>query len=146
MSWKLSLAKTGLLQKSANAANQKLSAQSSQPVPLPSQQTLSLIKDLNMKLDLIDHAQANKFVVSEKIVNEIISKKMPDIKITEIFYQNDATAGKKVSINGLAVNRERLLLFRQILEADPLFEKVDLPISNFIKGSNLQFSLSLKSS
>jgi hypothetical protein len=69
---------------------------------------------------------------------------MPDIKITQILYDNTVAKGdKKVNIQGTAPSRERLLIFRQALEGNPAFKKVDLPISNFVKGSNIQFSLSL---
>ena len=58
-------------------------------------------------------------------------------------YENDATKGKKVTVLGIAPSRELLLLFRRALEDDVAFKKVDLPISNFVKGSNIEFSLSL---
>jgi len=72
----------------------------------------------------------------------VISKKMTDIKINQILYKNEP-AGKSIGVRGIAPNRERLLLFRRALEEDPLFKKVDLPISNFTKGLNIQFYLSL---
>ena len=117
--------------------------QKSEPVPLPDQQTLLAIKDLNNKLTLIENAQNNKFVISEKVINAIILKKIPKIKITDISYENDSLKGKKISIQGNAPSREILLLFRQALEDSVAFKQVDLPISNFVKGSNIQFYLSL---
>ena len=68
---------------------------------------------------------------------------MSDIQITRIAFENSPVSGKQVDLSGLAPSRERLLLFRQALENDTAFQKVDLPISNFVKGSNIQFSLSL---
>ena len=75
--------------------------------------------------------------------NEILLKKSPNIKITRISYKDDLKTGKKIDIEGLAPNREVLLLFRRALEDSTVFSKVDLPISNFIKGSNIKFHLSL---
>ena len=126
-----------------NIVNAKLEMQKSEPVPLPDQQTLLAIKDLNNKLTLIENAQNNKFVISEKVINAIILKKIPKIKITDISYENDSLKGKKISIQGNAPSREILLLFRQALEDSVAFKQVDLPISNFVKGSNIQFYLSL---
>lgn len=123
--------------------NTKLEIQKSEPVPIIDQQTLLVIKDLNNKLDLIEKAENNKFTISEKVVNAVISKKMPNIKITDISYENDSLNGKKVSIQGTAPSREVLLSFRQAFEDDNTFKQVDLPISNFVKGSNIQFYLSL---
>ncbi len=121
----------------------KLEAQKEEPMHVLDQQTLATVSDLNNKLNLIEKSQDNKFLVSQKIVNEILAGKMSDIKITQINYQNEAVKGKFVNINGTAPSRERLLLFRKMLEDNPAFQKVDLPVSNFLKGSNIRFFLSL---
>ena len=114
-----------------------------EPVPLIDQNSLAIMEDLDNKLGLIDNAEKNKYLISQKIINEIVLQKMPDIKINQISYDNSTAAGKKISIHGIASNRERLLLFRRALEDDIAFKKVDLPISNFVKGSNIEFSLNL---
>ncbi len=68
---------------------------------------------------------------------------MSDIKITKISYQADKAKGGTVSIAGTAPSRDRLLLFKKALDDDNNFTKVDLPISNFVKGSDIQFNLTL---
>ena len=85
----------------------------------------------------------NRYLISEKVIKEVVSRKIPGIEITHIFYENSPINGKKISISGLASSRERLLLFRQSFENYTIFKKVDLPISNFVKGSNIQFNLNL---
>jgi len=117
--------------------------QQNEPVPLPDQKTMATVQDLNNKLDLVEKNKSNKYIVSQKIINEIILEKMPDIKVTTISYQSDGPKGKTVKISGLAKSRERLLLFRKALEDNTAFKTVDLPISNFVKGSDIQFYLSL---
>lgn len=126
-----------------NFFSEKFTLQENEPIPSLDQDTLSIIKDLKSKLSLIENTRKNEFVFSQKIINEILLKKMNSIKITEIFYENEKEGGKKVNIAGLAPNREVLLLFRQTLEENPAFSKVDLPISNFVKGSNIRFNLTL---
>jgi hypothetical protein len=127
--------------------NSKLEIQKSEPVPSIDQKTLIVIKDLNYKLDLIENAEKNKFTISEKIINAIISKKIPGIEITSIAYEGDlpnsGKTDKKVGIQGNAPSREVLLSFRQALEDGAIFKQVDLPISNFVKGSDIKFYLSL---
>lgn len=127
--------------------NTKLEIQKNEPVPLPEAQTVATIKDLNDKLTLIEKKENKEFVVSQKVINAVILKKMPSIKITDISYQNspsnDPAQGGKISIQGTAPSREVLLLFRQALEDDTTFKSVNLPISNFVKGSDIQFYLSL---
>ncbi|KKT01099.1 MAG: hypothetical protein UV76_C0002G0012 [Candidatus Nomurabacteria bacterium GW2011_GWA2_43_15] len=117
--------------------------QKKEPMPLVDQDSLTSVEDLNSKLSTIENAEKNKYLVSQKVINEIIFQKMPDIKISQIFYENNVLNGKKINIRGLAPSRERLLLFRRALEDDITFKKVDLPISNFVKGSNIEFYLSI---
>jgi len=121
----------------------KLELQNSEPIPLLDQDTLAVIKDLKNKLNLIENIQQNKTTFSQKVINEILLKKMPNIKITEIYYENNPQTGEKININGRASSREVLLSFRRALEDNLSFSKVDLPISNFVKGSNIKFYLSL---
>ena len=126
-----------------NTVNTELEAQKAEPIPSPDQQTLSTINDLNSKLTVVENAEKNKFSVSEKVIDDIIAVKMPDIRITQFLYNDDPMSGKKISLQGTAPSREVLLLFSQALQDSPNFKNVDLPISNFVKGSNIQFSLSL---
>ena len=123
--------------------NTKLENQKREPLPLLGEQALAEIKDINNKLDLVDNAEKNKFPLSVRVINSIILGKRSDIKITQIVYENNPISGKKISITGTAPSREVLLLFRQALEDNSTFKNVDLPISNFVKGSNIQFNLSL---
>lgn len=130
-----------LLQK--NSANQKLLEEKNKPILSLNKEIPEFIKNMNNKLSLIEKTKKDKFLVSERVINEIISKKMSDIKINQFTYKNDILHNKIISITGTAKSRERLLLFRNTLENDPLFSKIDLPISNFVKGSNIHFSLTL---
>lgn len=126
-----------------NLADEKLEAQRALPMPEFNQDTLAIIQDLNTKMSLIEKANLNKFIVSERVIDSIITKKTPDIKITNITYATTVDAGKTIRIEGFAPSREKLLSFRLSLEKDPNFKSVDLPISNFIKGENIQFNLNL---
>ena len=126
-----------------NVVNTKLKLQENESIPILDQNTLMVVKDLENKLSLVENDRKNKFIFSTKVINEIILKKIPNIKITEIFYQNDPQTGKKINVSGKASSREILLSFRRALEDDPAFSKVDLPISNFVKGSDIKFYLSL---
>jgi hypothetical protein len=123
--------------------NTKLENQKLEPLPLLGEQSLAEIKDINKKLDLIDNAEKNKFILSVRVINSIILGKRPDIKITQIVYENNPISGKKISVTGTAPSREVLFLFRQSLQDNSTFKNVDLPISNFVKGSNIQFNLNL---
>lgn len=124
-------------------ANNKLTEQRKAPLPNFDRDALVTVQDLNSKFKLLEVAQANRFVVTERIIKEIIYKKMPEIKLTQIAYSSENPKEKIVSVRGFAPSREGLLAFRFMLENNPNFKNVDLPISNFIKGSNIQFFLTL---
>lgn len=129
-----------------NIASEKLKILESEPLPEVDQEILKIMDDIKAKLNLVEKIERDNFFVSEQIIKEIISKKTKDIKITKISYDTNSTKGKSVYINGTAPSREELLNFRRILETSPSFKEVDLPISNFIKGTNIEFSLTLISS
>lgn len=126
-----------------NIADTKLATQKNEPVPILDQNTSLAIADLDVKLGMVEKLQGDKFLVSERVISEILESKISDVKISRISYESDVVKGKKIGIDGEAPSRERLLLFRQALEDNQAFQSVDLPISNFVKGSNIQFHLNL---
>ena len=123
--------------------NTKLEIQKQVPIPTSGEQSLAIIKDVNTKLGLIENAENNEFSISQKVIKAIVLDKTPNIKIVQILYENDPILGKKISILGTASSRETLLAFEEALEEDGAFKNVDLPISNFVKESNIQFNLNL---
>ena len=125
-------------------ANNKLESQKEERLPVFDDATRASTTDLNKKLDSIEAAQKNDFPVSSKVIDAVLGKKLPGMKITQISYTHDATKGKTIDIRGTAPSREVLLQFRQAFEGDNAFSSVNLPISNFVKGSNIEFILSVK--
>ena len=86
---------------------------------------------------------SDDFLVSERVIDEILSKKTRDIKINKITYVGEPSGDKEVYIKGKADSRESLLDFKITLERDPSWKEVDLPVSNFVSGSDISFSLTL---
>lgn len=125
------------------STNKELDAQKNEIMPEIDQKALVSIKDLDAKLSLLNEARKNDYTFSQKVINEIVSQKISGIKINKFFYENNSLEGKKVNITGIAQSREQLLLFRQNLESDLMFKDVNLPISNFVKGRNIEFNLNL---
>lgn len=123
--------------------NSKLEIQKNEPLPQGGEQAMASIKDINKKISLIENSEKSVLLPSVSVINAILLKKRTDIKITQILYESNDIKGKKITITGTAPSREVLLLFRIALEDSASFKKVDLPISNFVKGSNIQFYLSL---
>jgi hypothetical protein len=124
-------------------AKSRLEVQKSETIPQLDKDTVSLIKEIDGKMKTVENSIKNKFLVSQEVISQVVSSKMSDIKITKISFEEDINTGRKVSIYGTAPSRERLLLFRRALEENPNFSDVNLPVSNFIKGENIEFYLSL---
>ncbi len=121
----------------------KLASELSIPPSSTDQETMAEYSDLRAKLSLMEKTKADKFVVSERVVNPLLLKKISGIRINKIFYEEDPAGKRKASLNGRAGSRETLLLFKKILEDSGAFQKVDLPVSNFVQGSNIGFYLNL---
>ncbi len=127
-----------------NLTVDKLEELTKEEVPTIDQATERVIADLNHKLSVVENARLNNFFVSENVINAIILRKLRDIKIYQISYNTQIDSGAEIIIRGMAPSRERLLLFRRALEDSSAFKEVDLPISNFVRGSNIEFSINLK--
>ena len=107
------------------------------------QENKNAVECLESKITLIKQARDNKFLVSAKVVDNLLNKKINGILINEINYTKDPNKGNLINIRGKASSRERLLTFKNSLASDPNFKNVDLPISNFIKSTDIEFSLVL---
>lgn len=125
--------------------SKKLEIQKNEIMPEIDQKAQVALKELNTRLLLLEKSRKNNYIFSQKVINEIISKKVLGIKINKIYYENNSLGEKKISINGIAQNREQLLLFRQAFEDSDSFQNINLPISNFVKGKDIQFNLNLAS-
>jgi len=128
-----------------NSINTSLALQESTLISFTDKKVESTQKELDRKISLVKNTEGNKNIFSQKIINEVVLDKTSSIKITEINYKEDLKNGNKIEVRGRAKNRETLLAFRRILEDNAAFSKVDLPISNFIKDTNIMFSLILTS-
>ncbi len=112
----------------------------------------SIIKDINTKLSIFSDPNS-KFIFSEDAVLPVITRKNKDISITNIGFsltkdpkQKDSPTVKlpdlkNIIVNGTAKNREALLLFERELKKETQFTGVNVPISNFVEGSNISFSI-----
>ncbi|MFA6257190.1 MAG: hypothetical protein WCT29_02565 [Candidatus Paceibacterota bacterium] len=126
-----------------NIASTSLETQKNEPATNEDKSLSTAVADLKKKLTIVENSRKDRYEVSRKVINEVTLRKMPDIKITHIIYERDTDTGPQVNVLGVAPSRERLLLFRRALEDAGTWKVVDLPISNFVKGSNIEFHLTL---
>ena len=62
------------------------------------------------------------------------------MKINSIFYDREQKEGR-ISLSGISENRETLLSFLQSLEGENMFDSVELPISSFVEGEDIEFTI-----
>ncbi len=101
----------------------------------------STINDINTKIKLLNTTLEYPKVIP--IINKLISYKNKDIHITEIVFNAVSSMESSINIKGVATDRETLLSFFKSLQNDKTFSKADLPISNFAKDKNIDFSINI---
>jgi len=98
------------------------------------------IKYVNSQLELIINSEKNKISISGDLIKPILFRKGNVIKINGLSYNKKDS---KMILEGVAPNRENLLLFVQRLEEEKIFSKVNLPVSNFIESEDIEFNIEL---
>jgi len=100
--------------------------------------TISLVEELNAKISLLDSGQEN---VGEKsaFIKIILEEKTDKIKILDFFFDKG-----KFLIQGTSEGRQDLLSFIDSLRNKKDFKKVESPVSNLIKERDIEFKLTIE--
>ena len=73
----------------------------------------------------------------------VFENKPTGIKITNISFTNGAPEQSKIIVEGKAPNRESLTTFGDLVEGRAEFASVELPVSNFVKEKDIDFSMTI---
>lgn len=87
--------------------------------------------------------QYNVATPPTKLIESVVKNRAPGVRIVHISYtpsQNDPVA---IDISGRATTRTALVNFSDKLKANPDFSSVSIPISNFAKEKNIDFTAKL---
>ena len=79
----------------------------------------------------------------DTLVADIISLKGSSVQLDQITYNKDTATSSTFTLQGVALDRDSLLLFSKKLEADAVFQNVNLPVSNFAKDKDINFSMTV---
>lgn len=101
-----------------------------------------LIKKVNQMAMVLSDKNINGLPISD-IIERIISLKNKNIKIINIKISEQADLSKKIEITGISNSRDDLMMFDKNLQGDGLFYNIDLPISSFIKNTDIDFTIGL---
>lgn len=99
------------------------------------------IKATNELLKALSPAKSH--VRTSEIIEKTLGAKNAAIHITDIEYMETKTSSSTVLLKGIADKRESLREFVNTLEGTEGFAKVELPVSNFAKDKNIDFSITI---
>lgn len=98
------------------------------------------IVDINNKINLLLRGDEKKQITPSQVIADILNVKGAAIKIYG--FTHDISADQdRVVIFGTADNRDSLAEFVAVLKKKPEFVSVELPISSYVKSSNIDFSI-----
>ncbi len=99
------------------------------------------IDGTNQKLRAIQNTLAYESFLP--LINTILQNKTASIRLNQFLYTSIGRAMATVSLGGVSATREALVSFAKGLEQSGDFAKVDLPVSNLAKVTNISFLLNL---
>ncbi|KKU80276.1 MAG: hypothetical protein UY07_C0048G0008 [Parcubacteria group bacterium GW2011_GWA1_47_8] len=107
--------------------------------------TEAKIKEINKKVELLlaKGPEDPVLAVPSEAFSRIFNRKTTAIKIFSISYSNLPDRTRFV-VTGLAGNRESLASFVEALKKESTFNRVDLPISSYVKSMDIDFSIVLE--
>jgi type IV pilus assembly protein PilM len=106
-----------------------------------------MVSDINSKLKVLSMAE-NKYQINETVIKNILSSYIDGITFSQILFNKQSESLPKtdsltLEIRGVAKDRDSLRNFKTVLDKNPNFLKVDLPISNFLEKSDLVFNVKI---
>ncbi len=109
----------------------------------------AIIKDVNSKIDLLNAVGKDDlgYDISAIYASIIASS---TAKITSLAYDQvqvkkgtTKEVAHRIVVSGVAADRSQLQAFVKVLKSDSRFASVDLPISDLIASSNIDFSITI---
>ena len=104
----------------------------------------SEIEGLNLKLELFRKNEREERSLAP-LLGKILSVVSASVSLREFFYEKlSKTNPEQITLGGKAQSRQALLKFASDLERTGEFKKVQSPVSNLLKETNVVFSLILE--
>ncbi len=98
-----------------------------------------MVKSLSLLAMLSEQEDSAKI---SDLINGIVNMR-DDIKLTSISASKESSTTLAVNLQGIAPTRDALLLFKKRFESATPGNKVDLPVSELAKSTDIRFSLQL---
>ncbi len=108
------------------------------------EETKEIFDSTNNLLAYINSSKPSFY--STFMLSKVILSSNTGIKMTDILYQRLSSSTAIFTIKGVASNRDSLIMFSKEISSNPIFKDLNLPISNFAKDKNIEFSFDVKTS
>jgi len=96
------------------------------------------ISQVNQKLIYLDALQ------KESKHYSFVLEKLTELAPPDIKFSSFSASGNKISLTGFAAGRRALLDLKDALSQSPYFNKVDMPLQNFLKQTDINFFVSFE--
>ncbi len=100
-----------------------------------------IILETNKKLNILQGGDKDEHIY-DQVFGTIISYK-GEIRITGLSYEKAKDGSALVRLTGVSPDRESLLAFTKVLEQEGPFTNVEVPVSNFVKEHDIEFSMEI---
>ena len=134
ISFYISLAATG------EANRDRLNMLTSQGVPA-TEEFDRIIEETNKKIKILQGGDKAEHIY-DRVFGAIIDRK-GSIRITGLAYEKAKNDSALVRLTGVSPDRESLLAFAKVLEREGSFTNVEVQVSNFVKESDIEFSMEI---
>ena len=109
---------------------------------LSNQDLNTTIIDINKKLTLLSSVKA-PYNIYDDIYGIILSNKPEGITFSQIFFNQRKDKSFALEVHGNARDRVTLRNFKTSIDSNPRVASSNLPISNFLEKSNLNFTITI---
>ena len=78
-----------------------------------------------------------------EVINNLTEKQAKDIVVKLLAIEKSDSGELTLNVQGIANSRNGLRNFSDAISSDPLFSKIDIPVSSFTKDTDIPFSFSI---
>ena len=98
------------------------------------------LKNAQKKLTLLGGGETQP---ASAVIRLITDNKGDYVRIQSVAFEKGVATEGKIVLAGIARDRDSLTDFVKMIESQEIFTKVDLPVSNFAKDKDINFSINI---
>lgn len=102
----------------------------------------TFIEKINSTLSLFNINTPSRNI-SQDVLYPVLTVRTSSIKINQILFAERGESGAELDLHGVAKDRESLQTFKLALEKTGKYQSVEVPISSFVKKSNIEFTITV---